>query len=309
MQQATVNLFADMGAQPATLMSGLTAATAVDRHDPADVDDHLARAGATAQDGNQVTISGTATDAGGGVVAGVEVSTDGGTTWHPATSRRRRDTVNWTYTWIADGMPEHEDQVARGRRQRQPGDAVRRRHRQRELPVLHVGQRRRLRPPTDGDPSSVEVGMKFQSSVYGTVTGIRFYKAAGNTGTHIGSLWTAERQLLAQVTFTNETASGWQTRVVREPGHDHAEHHLRRVATSRPTDTIPATRAGSIRRRRPRPPAAATTTTHRCPPCPTTPAPTACLPIPPPRFPDEHVPGQQLLGRRQLHGRRPPRAR
>ena len=28
MQQATVNLFADMGAQPATLMSGLTAATA-----------------------------------------------------------------------------------------------------------------------------------------------------------------------------------------------------------------------------------------------------------------------------------------
>ena len=28
MQQATVNLFADMGAQPATLMSGLTPATA-----------------------------------------------------------------------------------------------------------------------------------------------------------------------------------------------------------------------------------------------------------------------------------------
>ena len=31
-----------------------------------------------------MTITGTATDAGGGVVAGVEVSTDGGTTWHPA---------------------------------------------------------------------------------------------------------------------------------------------------------------------------------------------------------------------------------
>ena len=32
MQQATVNLLADMGAQPATLQSGLVAATAVDRH-------------------------------------------------------------------------------------------------------------------------------------------------------------------------------------------------------------------------------------------------------------------------------------
>ena len=42
--------------------------------------------GATFSDGSAVTISGTATDAGGGVVAGVEVSTDGGTTWHPATT-------------------------------------------------------------------------------------------------------------------------------------------------------------------------------------------------------------------------------
>ena len=59
--------------------------------------------------------------------------------------------------------------------------------------------------------------MKFQSSVYGTVTGIRFYKAAGNTGTHIGSLWTASGQLLTQVTFTNETASGWQSASFASP--------------------------------------------------------------------------------------------
>ena len=41
-EQATVNLFADMGAQPASLISGLTAASRLDRHDPADVDHHLA---------------------------------------------------------------------------------------------------------------------------------------------------------------------------------------------------------------------------------------------------------------------------
>ena len=43
MQQATVNLFADMGVQPATLQAGLVAATASTDTTRADVDDHLAR--------------------------------------------------------------------------------------------------------------------------------------------------------------------------------------------------------------------------------------------------------------------------
>ena len=34
--------------------------------------------------------------------------------------------------------------------------------------------------------------MKFSSDVFGTITGVRFYKSAANTGTHIGSLWTAD---------------------------------------------------------------------------------------------------------------------
>ena len=43
------------------------------------------------------------------------------------------------------------------------------------------------------------------------MTGVRFYKGAGNTGTHVGSLWGPNGQRLAQVTFANETATGWQT--------------------------------------------------------------------------------------------------
>ena len=58
--------------------------------------------------------------------------------------------------------------------------------------------------------SSVELGVKFQSDIAGTINGIRFYKAAANTGTHVGSLWSATGTLLAQATFTGETASGWQ---------------------------------------------------------------------------------------------------
>ena len=45
MQQAQVNLLADMGAQPTTLMTGLVAATQVDRHGRPDGHDHLARRG------------------------------------------------------------------------------------------------------------------------------------------------------------------------------------------------------------------------------------------------------------------------
>jgi hypothetical protein len=62
----------------------------------------------------------------------------------------------------------------------------------------------------DSDTSAVELGVKFQSSVSGVVTALRFYKSPTNTGTHVGNLWTAGGTLLASVTFTNETASGWQ---------------------------------------------------------------------------------------------------
>ncbi|WP_395805584.1 DUF4082 domain-containing protein [Archangium minus] len=64
--------------------------------------------------------------------------------------------------------------------------------------------------PTAQDASSIEVGVKFRSDVDGRVKGIRFYKGAGNTGTHVGNLWSASGQLLASATFTNETATGWQ---------------------------------------------------------------------------------------------------
>jgi hypothetical protein len=59
--------------------------------------------------------------------------------------------------------------------------------------------------------------VKFSSNVNGTITGLRFYKAAGNTGTHVGNLWTSDGQLLATATFINETASGWQTVLFSTP--------------------------------------------------------------------------------------------
>lgn len=94
MQQATVNLLADMRAQPATLQSGLVAATAsADTTAPTSTITSPA-ANASVPPGTPLTISGTASDAGGGVVSAVEVSVDGGTIWRPAAGRG-----NWSYTW------------------------------------------------------------------------------------------------------------------------------------------------------------------------------------------------------------------
>jgi hypothetical protein len=61
-----------------------------------------------------------------------------------------------------------------------------------------------------GPDSAVELGVKFKSDVAGRVTGIRFYKATANTGTHVGNLWSSAGTKLATATFSGETASGWQ---------------------------------------------------------------------------------------------------
>jgi hypothetical protein len=67
----------------------------------------------------------------------------------------------------------------------------------------------------DGSPLSI--GMKFRSYTNGFITGLRFYKSAANTGTHIGQLWSASGTLLGEATFVNETASGWQQVALPSP--------------------------------------------------------------------------------------------
>lgn len=60
------------------------------------------------------------------------------------------------------------------------------------------------------DPNPVEIGVKFRADNNGSVTGLRFYKATTNVGTHIGHIWSKSGVLLGSATFTNETKSGWQ---------------------------------------------------------------------------------------------------
>ena len=145
------------------------------------------------------------------------------------------------------------------------------------------------------DSSSVELGVKFQSSQAGYITGIRFYKGSGNTGTHIGNLWTTSGTLLESVTFSDETASGWQqatfaTPVAITPGTIYVASYfapdgtlclqqqlLHQLGDQRPADRACQQYAWGQRRLR----------VQR-----------------EQRIPQQHVPGEQLLGRRRVQQRR-----
>lgn len=204
MQQAQVNLLADMGAQPATLASGLIASAKSSDTTAPTAAISTPAAGATVANGASVTLSGTASDS-GGVVAGVEVSTDGGSTYHAATG-----TTSWSYTYAQQGAGTQTVKV------RAIDDSG-------NFPATPTSRSFSVSGPysvfgakapavvDSGDATPVEVGLQFTPTQNGFVSGVRFYKASTNTGTHTGSLWDANGNRLATVTFTGETASGWQT--------------------------------------------------------------------------------------------------
>src|SRR2546426_7920147 len=218
MQQATVNLLADMGVQPVTLQSGLLSATpSTDTIPPSSVIIPLAP-GSTVTAGSPVTISGTAVDSGGGVVGAVEVSLDEGKTWHPAAGRESWSRESWSYdaTFRNTGTLNVRSRAVDDNGNLEvpsPGISV----------TVGPPQGPLLCPCTvwpstavpliaDAGPfSSLELGMQFWAdSSGGYITGIRFFKSASNTGVHVGNLWSSSGTLLASATFTGETASGWQ---------------------------------------------------------------------------------------------------
>jgi len=205
LRQATVNLFADMGSQPLTIAGGLvTTSASSDTVKPTSTIVSPA-ASSTQVNGSQVTVSGTATDTGGGTVAGVEVSTDGGSTWHAATG-----TTSWSYSYIATGSGPvtlksraSDDSV----NVESPGAG---RTITVNCPCSLFGN---VTPatPAVSDGADTELGVRFTPQVNGVVTGVRFYKGTGNTGSHTGTLWSSGGTALATGTFSSESASGWQT--------------------------------------------------------------------------------------------------
>ena len=210
MQQATVNLFADMGVQPGTLQAGLVPATETADTTPPTTSITKPGGEIEVQSGQPYTIEGTAVDSegegqGGGVIGAVEVSVDSGETWHLAEGAE-----DWSYTWTPEELGPTTILARATDDSANLGASA-------EVNVEVTAQAcpcsiwdESFEAPQDSDSSAIELGVKFRTEVTGYVSGIRFYKTSGNTGTHVGRLWTTSGEQLAQVTFTGESGSGWQ---------------------------------------------------------------------------------------------------
>jgi N,N-dimethylformamidase beta subunit-like protein/uncharacterized protein DUF4082/Big-like domain-containing protein len=210
MQQATVNLLADMATQPATLEAGLAPASASEDTTPPSV---AIVAPATAAQGTPSTLTGSASDAGGGRVGAVEVSVDGGTSWHPAAGREA-----WSYTWTPSATGEAAVRVRAADDSGNLGAAA-----QRTLSVVARTCPCTLfgsavpRRASENDGQSIEVGVRFRADVDGDVTALRYYRGAGWAGGPTATLWTAAGQALAKVTFPATSAVGWQQASLSAP--------------------------------------------------------------------------------------------
>jgi len=208
MQQATVNLFADMGIQAGSLAAGLVAGSASTDTTAPTSSITSPGLGATAESGGHTLISGTAADI-GGVVAAVEVSTDGGVTWRAA-----KGGAQWSYDWspsAAGNATVRSRAIDDSGNVETPSAGVLVNVVASSCPCNHLWNATAApQDPDSGDAFAAELGVKFSSDVNGFITGVRFYKSTANTGTHIGNLWTSAGSLLATATFTGESASGWQ---------------------------------------------------------------------------------------------------
>ncbi|TWG92922.1 CshA-type fibril repeat protein [Mesorhizobium sp. J18] len=213
-QQAMVNMFADMGIQPTTLDASLILATqSTDSSKPTSTIT-TPIVGASFVEGQRVTVTGTAQDFGGGRVAGIEISVDGGQSWWKATGRE-----NWSYSWNVQASGTYTIMS------RAVDDSL-------NLETPAAGKQVTVTLPdtsslwtlasvptqeTAMDRDPVELGVRFQATTDGTIEGIRFYKGFYNIGEHKVSLWTSTGQLLATATSSGESLTGWQTVTFSNP--------------------------------------------------------------------------------------------
>jgi Domain of unknown function (DUF4082) len=104
------------------------------------------------------------------------------------------------------------------------------------------------------DGGAVELGLRFSSPSPLLILGVRFLRRAGAQGTHTASLWSAQGTLLARVTFTRETATGWQQAIFSHPvvaqaGQEYVASYFAprgRYAYSYSEFTRPSVRSGIV---------------------------------------------------------------
>jgi hypothetical protein len=229
LQQFTINMFADMGIQPAVTDAILQSRGLV----RASASGDLIAATATMNDlpatvslGSQLTISGTAADIDNdpanadGRVAVIEVSVDDGQTWRVA-----QGISNWSYSWSPTAQGSY---VVKARAIDDSLNILANNQLATDLvtvtaPTSFSVFAASITPagPLYNDGQAVELGMKFSASQAGSITQLRYFRAsadATDTDVRDGHLWSSTGTLLGTATFNSAPGqSGWQTATLSTP--------------------------------------------------------------------------------------------
>ncbi len=211
-QQATVNLFSDMGVSPATPQTDVVV-TGPSTDVVAPTTSIAAPADGSSVPAGTVSVHGSATDVGGAVGA-VEVSTDAGVSWHPA-----EGWTSWNYSFATGAAGSTRTVLVRAVDDSFNVGAT-------SSVTFTVGPA--VCPcsifPADvpaaangNDGQAVEVGVKVRSDQTGTLTGVRLYKASGDTITLTGHVYSSNGILLASTDPTSVAGSGWQVLPLTTP--------------------------------------------------------------------------------------------
>jgi hypothetical protein len=173
--------------------------------------------------GVPASITGSAVNGEAGGVIGVEISLDSGATWSATDYDYNRE--RWSYTFVptepgkllivtrASTVNVTETPFSAVPVVVEPDDVFD----AHACPCSLWFNTTDFAMTTDPDQQAVELGVRFNTSTNGFVTGVRFAKPVENTGSHIGRLWDINGTLLAEVAFTNETAEGWQEATFDQP--------------------------------------------------------------------------------------------
>jgi len=154
---------------------------------------------------NPVTVEGTAVNGEAGGIVRVELSLDGGATWHLTQPNPTFETWSYTFTPTAPGVITLVSRAA-------TADVV-------EDPTNSVTIKPHSGPmqcpcffdwPTPGygvhdedDTQPVELGLRFSSTQDGYVHGLMFKRYPDNTGPHVAHLWDINGNLLAEATLNS----------------------------------------------------------------------------------------------------------
>jgi hypothetical protein len=163
-------------------------------------------AGTEVPTGSELTVRGGAVNGEMGGIVRVELSLDGGTTWQPTQPKGSMETWSYTFTPTEPGVLTLVSRAATADVVESPTTSV----------TIKVATRGTVQCPCfidwqlpgyevhdEDDAQPVELGLRFYSVRDGYVTGLLFQRYPDNTGPHLGHLWDADGNLLAEQELTS----------------------------------------------------------------------------------------------------------